>query len=452
MPQRAIGIVRVSRTRDRAGDSFASPHDQRDRISRECQRLGLELVTVHSELDVSGGTPLRDRPGLLAAVEAVEAGDATVIVAAYLDRLVRSLDVQRELLDRVERAGGRVYAVDVGEVSAGSAGQWLSGTMLGAISEYVRRAARERSREAQARAVARGVVPWPRIPPGYRRRPDGTLEPDERAGVVREAFELRAAGGTWQEIRAHLARHGISRSYHGVTAMLSSRVYLGEIRFGPLVNVEAHEPLVDRDTWEAVQRVRQARGPQPRSERLLARLGVLRCGTCNARMVVGLQTQNGRRYPFYRCPPNGDCPRRMVIGAVIAERVVVRAVIAALEGVEGRASMERNARQAESEAERAQEALDSAIASLGAAGVLDEPAAVGRLRELREARDRAVERARRLGGTGEVVRVSARDWDRLTLAERRGLVRAVVARAVVVDGRGESRVRVELVGEDPAGG
>jgi DNA invertase Pin-like site-specific DNA recombinase len=43
---------------------------------------------------VSGGTPLEHRDKLRRAVEAVEAGDADVIVVAYFDRLVRSLRVQ----------------------------------------------------------------------------------------------------------------------------------------------------------------------------------------------------------------------------------------------------------------------------------------------------------------------------------------------------------------------
>ena len=39
-----------------------------------------------------------------------------MIVAAYLDRIVRSLSVQAEVVTRVEAAGGRVLAVDVGEM------------------------------------------------------------------------------------------------------------------------------------------------------------------------------------------------------------------------------------------------------------------------------------------------------------------------------------------------
>src|SRR4051794_38982223 len=98
MRRRAIGLVRVSQVNGREGESFASPAEQRDRIVAACERDGLELLETIDELDVSGGKPLADRAGLRRAIEAVEAGQADVIVAAYFDRLVRSLRVQDELV------------------------------------------------------------------------------------------------------------------------------------------------------------------------------------------------------------------------------------------------------------------------------------------------------------------------------------------------------------------
>jgi DNA invertase Pin-like site-specific DNA recombinase len=74
--QRAIGIVRVSQTKGREGESFASPAEQRERIEAACDRDGLRLLRVYDELDVSGGTPLAQRTGLRSAVEAIEAGEA----------------------------------------------------------------------------------------------------------------------------------------------------------------------------------------------------------------------------------------------------------------------------------------------------------------------------------------------------------------------------------------
>jgi site-specific DNA recombinase len=437
--QRAIGVVRVSQVAGREGDSFASPGEQADRIKAACERDGLELLDIVHELDVSGGLPIDKRPGLGPAVRAVEAGEADVIVGAYFDRLFRSLRAQADAVERVERAGGQVFAVDVGQVTSGSAGQWLSSTMLGTVSEYQRRTTAERTKEAQIRAVARGVAPFA-APPGYMRGRDGRFVESSQADVVAEAFGLRAGGASIAEVREFLLSRGVKRSHHGVSVLLKSRVVLGEIRFGKLINPAAHKAIVDVDTWEAAQRSRASSGRRAKSERLLARLDVLRCAGCDGAMTVQASD--------YRCPgryraSGTDCSEQTTIKADLVEAVVVDAVKAALADVEGRASAEQTVRDAVNRLERAQAAYDAAMR------VLDplEPAAVARLGELRAARDSARGHVDRLGGRGAAVVVTAADWDALSFDARRALVRAVVARVVVAKGRGAGRVRVELVGE-----
>ncbi len=164
-------------------------------------------------------------------------------------------------------------------------------------------------------------------------------------------------------------------------------------------------------------------------------------------MVVGTQTQNGRRYPFYRCGHvREDCPQRVTISAEMVEGLVVERVRAALSDVEGRASAEQGAREAEQTYERAQADLEAAIRAF--AGLEDETAARERLAELRDERDRARDQLDRLGGQrASVVLNAAADWDRLSLDARRALIRATVGRVTVAPGRGTDRVTVELVGE-----
>jgi site-specific DNA recombinase len=444
--KRAIGVVRVSRVGDRSGEQFVSPSEQRERIAAACERDGLTLVDTLEELDVSGGTPLAQRPGLRRAIELVEAGEADVLVAAYFDRLVRSLRVQDELVSRVEQAGGQVLAVDIGQVTNGSAGQWLSGTMLGAVAEYARRVTAERTADAKRRAVARGVPPFPNVPPGYRRAPDGRLEPHpDEARAVAEAFRLRANGATVMEVREHLRQHGIDRTFHGTQALLTSRIVLGELRFGATVNLESHPAIVDAGTWGRVQRMRSPRGRRAKSERLLARLGVLRCGTCGARMVVG--SSNYGAYGLYRCPPVGDCPRRVTISADLAEQVVVDAMKELLKGMRGTASMAEGVTDAERTLEQAERELDAAVRAF--TGLDDVEAARERLSALREERDRARDRLAELSAASAAatVTVTTGDWDVLTLDERRALIRAVVDRAVVAPGRGRDRITIEPRGQ-----
>jgi site-specific DNA recombinase len=437
--RRAIGIVRQSR---QAGDHPVSPVEQRQRIEATCAREGFELLETFPEKDVSGGAPLEKRPGLSRAVAMVEAKQADVIVVAYFDRLFRSIEVQAEVAKRVEAAGGMLFAADTGELRSDTASGWITSSMLGVVAEYHRRTTRERTVEAKRRAVENGIPPFPNLPFYLRRRngKKGAVEHDQRkVRLMREAIRMRLEGATIAAVRDYLRKNRVRLSYHGVQSLFSSRLLLGELHFGSMVNEAAFRPVIDRETWQRLQRVSVPRGRRAKSERLLARLGVLRCGTCDSRMVVG--TSQGQ-YGLYRCPPVGDCPQRVTISADVAERAVAAAVQKLLAGIEGRASVEGGANDAAAELERRQEALAAAIRAF--AGLEDEAAARERLQELRAARDEARERHDQLiAASAPAITVSAGDWDALTLDERRALIVAVVDRAVVRPRRGPDRITVE---------
>jgi DNA invertase Pin-like site-specific DNA recombinase len=437
----AIGIVRVSRRGERAGARFVSPVEQRGKIEEACKRDGLRLAAVHEEIDVSGGTPLERREGLRAAVEAIEAGEAEILMVAYFDRLVRSLKIQEEVVSRVEAAKGRVIALDIGEVSGATATQWVSSTVIGMVAEYYRRSVSERVRATQAEKVAGGVMPSPVVPPGYLRAEDGVLEPDpELAPVVLRAFELRAEGATIREVREHLRANGIDRAYSVVKDLLANRIYLGEVNFGKLSNLGAHEPIVSPALFDAVQRARAPRGRRAKSERLLARLGVLRCGTCGGPMAV-THTTDGRAN--YRCNPISDCPQHMAISARVVEPVVWEATKERWRDLVGRASLDEDASEAEQAAEASQADFEAAIRAF--ARFSEEPAARERLDELRRIRDADREHADHLRDRHSALSVTVEDLDLMSVPERRRLIRATVAAALVMPGRGADRIRLELL-------
>lgn len=440
--RRAVGIVRVSQLKGR-DPGIASPAQQRQRIEDACGRDGLELREVFEELDVSGGSSLEKREGLSAAIAEIESGKARVVVVAYFDRLFRSLRVQADVVSRIEQAGGEVLALDFGKVSEASAAQWLSGTMMGAFAEYYRRSTGERFKAAQAAAIKRGVPPITSIPTGLRRREDGKLEPTEDAPIVAEALRMRAEGETIQAVRDYLAEQGISLSYRKTQGLLSNRLLLGEIRFGDLANTEAHKPVVDRETFERAQTVSIPRGRQSKSDFLLARLGILRCGTCGARMSAGTVwggKRSKKRYRIYRCTPQSGCPQRMTISADIVEEKVVEAAKKRGRDIQGGASDSQRAAQAELAAERAQDDLDAAIRAF--IGLEGETAARERIAELVTARDAAVEEANHLRSLGSIRMVSFELWDAFTLEERRAAIRAVIERVDIAPGRGPSRISI----------
>src|SRR5262249_32717149 len=91
----------------------------------------------------------------------------------------------------------------------------------------------------------------------------------------------------------------------------------------------------------------------------------------------------------------------------------------------------------------AEEALAGAIRTL--AGLGGELATREVLDGLQAQRDAAVDRHERLASVTTPDRTlrTEEDWERLTLDEKRAVIRAVVARAVVAPGRGADRVVVE---------
>src|SRR6059058_2624381 len=200
---RDVVVVRVSEKGDREDERFHSPEVQIEAAMRWARERGERLVASPiPEIDVSGRLPLSKRPGLLAAIEMIEAGRADQLVVAYFDRLVRLLKVQLEVIERVERAGGEIFALDHGKLTNGTAAQRLSTNMLGSVFQYFAEVTGEKVTAARARAVARGVYPHPKVPVGYVRGEDGGASVQASRSRRVAGGDPGVAGREWDRARA----------------------------------------------------------------------------------------------------------------------------------------------------------------------------------------------------------------------------------------------------------
>jgi recombinase-like zinc beta ribbon protein/recombinase len=278
-----------------------------------------------------------------------------------------------------------------------------------------------------------------------------------------QAFRRRDRGASLVEIQAWLAKNGIERSISGVESMLRSRMYLGEIHFGDLHNTRAHEPIIkDRALFERVQRRTVSRGRHAKSERLLARLGVLRCGTCGSRMVINSYTGS------YRCGDTSAnrCRRRAAVKADRVEQMVLDAVRAysATADLHGRASRKQQIREADEAIKRANADLDNTIRQLGGLGLLGRPASQETLEKLAKTLDDAHAARARLGDGGESNVIGSDEIDKLRepakrLAAWRRLITdtvesVTVAPAMTADGRPSRlwdprRIEIRFLGQYP---
>jgi|SRR5215469_15821286 len=452
--KRAVGIIRVSEVGDREGERFVSPRDQRRAIERVSDTESLRMVEVFEELDVSAYRRSLDRrPGLARAVEMIEQGQAEVIVACYFDRLFRKLTVQEEVLRRVEEAGGRVLAVDAGEVRTDTASRWLTATMLGMVAEYHARLTSEKTRDAKANAVAHGIPPWAILPLGYVRGDDRKVHVDPVAAeVAREAFALREAGTSLQGIVNFLRQRGFSRSFRSVEKMFYNRFYLGELHYGKFSNPRSHEAIIDARQFRSVAHMRgDPRGPRSDSPNLLARQGLLFCGSCGAKMVTGGENLRNRpdaprkRYYDYRCAAvvSPECPRRPYIAATILDTYVVNTVRCRLADARGRWSSDERLVEAEAEVADKERRLNAAVDAFDGLG--DVSAVQAKLLGMRadyEAAHARLEELRAAFGTPALA--SLADWEVMNLAERRAILRVFIKRITIVPGRAAPEERITL--------
>jgi DNA invertase Pin-like site-specific DNA recombinase len=455
------GIVRVSHMGDRkaGADNVHTDREQVKEVTAEAKRVGVRVRMLPPELDVSGRLPLKERPALREAVEGVERGEYGGIIVAYLSRLGRNVREQLHVWDRVESAGGRIIVVRERIDTSTPSGRYVR-TILAANDERELEEYTERFEQLRGWATAAGIWQRRQTPRGYRKDPaTRKLVPDERAEETRQAFLRRAAG----ETNSSLARD-LRMTPSGVRALLSNRVYLGELRVGKHVNLTAHEPLVTEEEWLAAQRHQTARpGKSNKPAALLA--GLVRCASCGHVMS---RTSPSGGYRYYSCRKMHSerlCPHPAAITLKGLEQAVEEIALAELGKLEATAARsDRDITAARRTLEEAERELAAYLEGVSAAGLGPGQYAEG-ARKRREAIDDAREHTAELWARrpGIVDGNPVRAWKRMDGAQRNRLLRGLIECVIVAPaGRGKripvtDRVRVikhgtGLVRPYPGGG
>ncbi len=172
---------------------------QRAAIEADATRRGLPIVAVHTDAGLSAKN--MNRPALLEALAALDAGEGTVLVVAKLDRLTRSVHDATGLLLRAERAGWGLVALDVAVDTTTPQGAAMA-QVLAVFAELERKLIGQRTRDALAVKRAQGVqLGRPR-----------TLPDDVRERIVAE----HDGGAGWSTIARGLEADGTATAQGGV--------------------------------------------------------------------------------------------------------------------------------------------------------------------------------------------------------------------------------------------
>jgi DNA invertase Pin-like site-specific DNA recombinase len=178
----AVGYARVSTSEQAISGLGLAAQEQT--IRAECERRGWHLIEVVLDAGESGKT--LDRPGLHQALTLVADRAASVLVAAKLDRISRSVLDFAGLLEWFSAAGASLVALDVG-VDTSTPGGRLVANVFASVAEWERDTISARTRDAlqaaraQGRSVSRAAVA-------------------DRSDIAEQIRQLRADGRTLQAI------------------------------------------------------------------------------------------------------------------------------------------------------------------------------------------------------------------------------------------------------------
>jgi DNA invertase Pin-like site-specific DNA recombinase len=199
-----LGYVRVST--EEQGLSGAGLEAQRAAIVAECKRRGWQLVEVVEDVGYSA-KDLR-RPGIKAALEVLERGEAGALVVAKLDRLSRSMLDFTAVMARAQKQGWALVALDCAVDTTTPAGEAMA-NVLATFAQFERRLISQRTKEALAVKRAQGVrLGRPRTMP---------------ASVRRRIEREREKGRSLSEIARRLNESGVPTA-HGGAAWHASTV------------------------------------------------------------------------------------------------------------------------------------------------------------------------------------------------------------------------------------
>ncbi|MDD4443432.1 MAG: recombinase family protein [Kiritimatiellae bacterium] len=307
-------------------------------IASQRHRLWQCLPERYDDGGFSGGNI--KRPALAQLKNDIAADKVDVVVVYKIDRLSRSLMDFASLLTLFDEHNVSFVSVTQDINTSTSSGRMMLNILM-TFAQYEREIITERIRDKVAAAKKKGMHTGGLPPMGYRSNPaTRKLEvvPDE-AALVRRIFASYLRLGSARDVASELDADGVrQRVYvsrrglaHGgaqltpafIYSTLQNPTYIGLARHYDKTYPGEHEGIIEKATWNAVQRLLQehARFNGRQQKRLSPLRGLVFCGCCGGIMKESFTRKApAKSYRYYICQKDtrrirSTCPLKRVPAA-----------------------------------------------------------------------------------------------------------------------------------------
>lgn len=262
---------------------------QKERTKAFCASKGWEKVTEYIDGGFSGSNT--QRPALQKLIEDINKKKVDVVIVYRLDRLSRS---QRDTLYLIEELflPNNVEFISLNETIDTSTpfGRAMIG-ILSVFAQLERETITERMKSGRYKRTkdngyyAGGLV----NPLGYTVKEHGILEiNEEEAEIVKVIYQEYIKLQSVRLVQKKLKELGYPvPRYQRISLTLRRRLYIGEVSFGNEHFPGAHQPIIDIETFEKVQKlINENRGYNYGKTKNRHLVGKIKCGLCGSNYQI----------------------------------------------------------------------------------------------------------------------------------------------------------------------
>ncbi len=295
--------------------------------------LGWKLASDrYDDGGISGGT--MERPALLRLLQDIRDGKIDVVVVYKIDRLTRSLADFAKIVEVFDGNGVSFVSVTQQFNTTTSMGRLTLNVLL-SFAQFEREVTAERIRDKIAASRKKGMWMGGTVPLGYRVQDRKLVVNEPEASFVRGLFrrylDLKSVPKLAREVSQQAAadnpenskrdpneessgdaqassssiceRYRLRPMFPGMLyKLLVNPLYIGRVRHRGEVYDGEHEPLIDKELFEAVRKQLAWGAPVTKGNATHGSRHILTgllCDDTGDRMSPTQGTNNGRRYRYY---------------------------------------------------------------------------------------------------------------------------------------------------------
>ena len=263
-------------------------------ISEYCQKEQISILKVFKDEAFSARTD--KRPAFQEMFGLIKEQPADFLVVHKLDRFARSRADAAFYRSKLKEAGMKL--VSVLERLDDSPESIIMEGILESMNEYYSANLSRETKKGLKENILNGKRNGGKVPYGYSLI-DHHLVPNKDADTVRRIFHLYSEGmGVTEIVKKTRSR------INNIRPLLMNEVYLGHLISGENRCENAHEPIIDKETFYACQKRMQDKrmnaANRAKVDYMLA--GLITCGVCGKRMI-GMSSKG--KYYYYSCKTAG---------------------------------------------------------------------------------------------------------------------------------------------------